>query len=149
MTKGLMLKLEMLCDVPAKALIKYTTGHTGYFSCSKCETEGIYLDRRACFPQINNLTMPSDPDFRSKKQIEHHTGTSILEEIPGLDMIAHFPLDYMHLVCLGIVKKMIVNIWMNGKPPLNSLSEKYQQFQIHFFIWFHIYLKSFVESQDL
>lgn len=61
--------------------------------------------------------MRSDFDFRLKKQSEHHSGTSILEEIPDLDMIAHFPSDYMHLVCLGVVKKMIVNLWMNGKPP--------------------------------
>lgn len=69
-------KIKMfICDVPAKAFIKYTTGHTGYFSCSKCEIEGIYLDRRTCFPQTHNLTLCSDPDFRMKKQNEHHSGT--------------------------------------------------------------------------
>jgi len=31
-------------------------------------------------------------------------------------MITHIPLDYMHLVCIGVVKK-ILNFWLSG--PLN------------------------------
>lgn len=92
------LKLKS-CDVSVKSLNKYTIGHTGYFSCSACEIEGKYFDRTTCFPYIHNLTLRSDLDLRSKRHNKHHTGTSILEEIPRLDMIAHFPLGYMHLVC--------------------------------------------------
>lgn len=106
-----------ICDVPAKSYVKYTIGHCGYFSCSKCEIEGNYHHNKICFPQTENLTLRNDSDFRSKKQEAHHMGTSVLELIPNVDMIKHFPLDYMHLVCLGVVKKMIVNLWLNGKPP--------------------------------
>nr|XP_023013056.1 uncharacterized protein LOC111503073 isoform X1 [Leptinotarsa decemlineata] len=31
-------------------------------------------------------------------------------------MIRNFPLDYMHLICLGVVKKLIVSLWLGGKP---------------------------------
>lgn len=31
-------------------------------------------------------------------------------------MVESFPLGYMHLVCLGVVKKLIVNLWSCGKP---------------------------------
>lgn len=36
----------------------------------------------------------------------------MIEDLP-IDVIKNFPLDYMHLVCLGVVKKLI-NIWMTG-----------------------------------
>lgn len=118
-----------VCDVPAKSFIKYTVGHTGYMSCSKCQVEGSF-DRKICFPQIDNLILRTDAEFRSKIQGEHHKGTSILELLPNFDMVKQFPLDYMHLVCLGVVKKLIVNLWLNGKPPgklsflqINSISE--------------------------
>lgn len=109
-----------VCDVPAKSFIKFTKGHTGYFSCSKCFIEGEYVNNNVCFPDTN-FTLRTDKQFRNKVNVEHHTGTSILESIPGLDMINSFPLDPMHLLYLGVVKKLLVNLWVNGKPP-NKLS---------------------------
>ncbi|KYN00591.1 hypothetical protein ALC62_08633 [Cyphomyrmex costatus] len=81
-----------ICDVLAKAFIKYTKGHSGYYSCNKYH------------------------DFRLKSQKDHHTGTSILETIPNLDMVKDFPSDPMHLLYLGIVKALVVNMWCYGKP---------------------------------
>lgn len=118
-----------VCDVPAKSFIKYTKGHTGYFSCSKCLIEGEYVNNNVCFPDINFL-LRTDEHFRNKIQEEHHTGTSILESIPGLDMIKSFALDPMHLLYLGVMKRLLENLWVNGKPPnklslrqINSISE--------------------------
>lgn len=37
---------------------------------------------------------------------QNHNGTSILENIPNLDMVKDFPLDPMHLLHLGVVKKI-------------------------------------------
>lgn len=50
---------------------------------------------------------------------EHHVRntTSKLTELPGIDLIRSFPLDYMHLVNLCIVKKLI-QLWL-FKGPLN------------------------------
>lgn len=45
------------------------------------------------------------------------TTLSILTNIPGINIVNDFSLDYMHLVCLGVVKKMI-NLWHKG--PLNN-----------------------------
>nr|CAH0103370.1 unnamed protein product [Daphnia galeata] len=54
----------------------------------------------------------TDHSFRSKAQPEHHTGVSILETLP-INMIECFSLDYMHLVCLGIVRKLLWT-WIRG-----------------------------------
>lgn len=119
-----------ICDVPAKSFITCTKGHTGYASCTKCQEEGSYINNRVCFPNTDNLQLRTDQSFRLKIQEDHHTGTSILEKIPGFNMIENFPLDYMHLLCLGVVKKLLVTLWCCGKPgnklphqEVNNISE--------------------------
>lgn len=42
----------------------------------------------------------------------------MIEKLP-IDMVADFPLDYLHLVCLGVVKKLL-GIWINGSGPFNT-----------------------------
>jgi len=116
-TKHYSVKIShFVCDAVAKSYITYTIGHMGFYSCTKCYEKGVYINNRVCFSNTNNLHLRTDTCYRTKIQEEHHNGTSILEQIPGLDMIKSFPLDYMHLICLGVVKKLIVNLWCFGKP---------------------------------
>lgn len=105
-----------ICDVPAKSFITYTKGHAAYMSCTKCCAIGEYFENRVCFPDTRKIELRTDLSFRSKLQEEHHLGTSLIEEIRNVDMINCFPLDYMHLVCLGVMKKLLVSLWICGKP---------------------------------
>ncbi|XP_076299692.1 uncharacterized protein LOC143218425 [Lasioglossum baleicum] len=116
-----------ICDSPAKAFIKCVTYHTGYNSCTKCLIEGDYIADRVCFPSLEPIACRTDVEFRTKGDNDHHTGTSILERIPNFDMIKSFPLDYMHLICCGVMKKLLVNLWCCGKP---STKICYSQFSI-------------------
>lgn len=104
-----------ICDVPAQSFIKCTKGHSGYYSCTKCETKGEYHLNRVCFPYLEIFNVRTDEKFRLKSQPDHHTG-SILELIPNLDMVYDFPSDPMHLLFLGDVKKIVVSLWCHGKP---------------------------------
>ncbi|KAJ8915730.1 hypothetical protein NQ315_000665 [Exocentrus adspersus] len=103
--------VAFICDVPAKSFLKCVKGHSGYMSCTKCDIEGIYVGNRICFPSLEGFHLRTDSSFRTKEQESHHMETTILENIPGLDMIKSFPLDYMHLVCLGVMKKLLNNLW--------------------------------------
>jgi len=78
-----------------------------------------------CFPDTDVVLRTHD-EFLNQTQVEHHTGTTILLEIPQLCLISSFPLDYMHLHCLGIMKKMIL-LWLNGKPPFKLSAFKIAQ----------------------
>jgi len=80
-----------ICDVPAQSFIKYTKGHSGYYSCTKCEAKGEYYFNRVCFPYLDIFNARTDQKFKLKSQPDHHTGTSILELIPNIDidMIFH------------------------------------------------------------
>lgn len=115
-----------ICDAPAKSYVKCIKSHTGYFSCSKCFQEGEFLNNRVCFPEIYSRER-TDADFFSKVQEEHHIGTSILQEIPNFGLVSSFPLDYMHLLCLGVMKKMLVSLWVCGKPPFKLSSHQVTQ----------------------
>ena len=54
----------------------------------------------------------TDTSFRNREDEDHHTGRSILQDLP-IDMVKCFPLDYMHLVCLGVMRKLLW-AWKRG-----------------------------------
>lgn len=100
-----------VADIPAKAFILCIKHHNGYSSCTKCCTEGEYIDRRVCLPDIDSLSR-TDKSFT--EMIDY--GKTPLLNIPGFGPVTNIPIDYMHLICLGVVKK-IINFRFHG--PLN------------------------------
>lgn len=95
-----------ICDVPAKSYIKCIRGHAP--SAIQKKITKVVL---GCFPDSDMyFTSRTDHSFRNKTQEEHHNRTSLLEQLPEINMIDSFPLDYMLLVCLGVMKKLIVNL---------------------------------------
>lgn len=40
-------------------------------------------------------------------------------DIPNVGLTSSVPLDYMHLLCLGVVKKLLVSTWTFDSPPHN------------------------------
>lgn len=101
-----------ICDAPAKAFISGTKNHNGYFGCSKCIIEGDYCENRIVFLERDCLPR-TDSSFANRQQPEHHLEKSALE-ILSVGMVSQLPLDYMHLVCLGVVKRLL-QFWVKGK----------------------------------
>ncbi|XP_044765188.1 uncharacterized protein LOC123321583 isoform X1 [Coccinella septempunctata] len=94
-----------ICDAPARALILGVKNHTGYFGCTKCIQEGDFINNRMTFPEIES-TLRTNESFRNKLQEEHHRELSILETL-DIDMVSQIPVEYMHLVCLGVMKRLL------------------------------------------
>lgn len=105
-----------LFDAVAKSSVLFVKGHSGYSSCTKCDQEGEFIANRICFSELNFSKRCHD-DFVNQTDSQHHTGTTVLLKIPHIDIIKQVPLDYMHLVCLGVVKKLLCGIWCFGSPP--------------------------------
>ncbi|XP_039307974.1 uncharacterized protein LOC120358295 [Solenopsis invicta] len=101
----------LICDAPAKSFILNIKNHNGYNSCTKCTIQGKYINGRVCFP-TENFALRTDEDFRNYKY-DHQIGETILNSIPNFKPVTDVPLDYMHLVCLGVVKKLIL-LWHIG-----------------------------------
>jgi hypothetical protein len=114
---------SVLCDAPAKALVKSIKTYTGYCGCYRCELKGEYIDGAVRIIDTESLVYRTDQTFRLKSNPQHHTGTSPFINVPSFDMIKNFPNDYMHSVLLGIVRKLIA-IWTTTKgPKIGKLSQ--------------------------
>lgn len=119
---------SFVCDAPARAYLKSVKQHSGYASCDRCEDYGVYHGR--IIFQNFSATRRDDISFRTRRDKHHHHGESPLLVLP-IDMVFSFPIDYMHEVCLGVMKKLL-KIW-TGQPishvklhrtALKSISQK-------------------------
>lgn len=125
-----------ICDAPAKSFLMNVKGHTGYYSCTKCKQQGEWINHRMTFP-ANDACQRTHAEFLRQEDEDFHTGVTALIEVPGLNFIDSFPLDYMHLVCLGVVRT-IMNLWTFGPVPLkfpsliiNTISSKLVSLKQH------------------
>jgi len=101
----------VICDAPAKAFMKNVKGHTGYYGCDKCEVEGEWRENRMLFLD-ESAPLRTDEKFLLRHNEDHHLNDSLFESI-GLKMVTQFPLDYMHLICLGVMKT-VTKLWLRG-----------------------------------
>lgn len=94
-----------ICDAPAKAFVKCIKGHTGYYGCDKCVQKGVRVDRVQTFPEID-ASPRTNISFRSQENPDHHKDKTPLLDL-DVDLISSFPHDYMHLVCLGTMRRLL------------------------------------------
>ena len=100
----------LIFDAPAKAFILNVKYHSGYDCCSKCDIEGT-MYKCVCFPgKIGNLR--TDDGFRLNAYSgDYQKGETILNAVPNLGLVTCVPLDPMHLVYLGCMRKLLL-IWL-------------------------------------
>lgn len=95
----------LCCDAPAKAKALKLRGHTGFSSCSKCMVKGVYINYTTCFPDFKALKRTDDEELLKTK--------AIWKNVPNYRFVTDTILDYMHLVCLGITKRLL-QFWVEG-----------------------------------
>lgn len=98
---------SMVCDAPARSFVKAITGHTGYHACERCNQKGRYVAGRVTFPRLH-APLRTDSSFRSQDDEHHHNGVSPFTSL-DVNMVKFFPTDYMHLVCLGVMRRLLKN----------------------------------------
>lgn len=104
---------SFVCDAPARSLLKGTKGHTAYHGCERCTQRGEWKNKMT-YPETD-APLRTDLSFKELLDNGHHRHKSPLD-ILGVGLVTGFCLDYMHLVCLGIVRRLIL-LWMRGPLP--------------------------------
>lgn len=96
-----------ICDAPARAFLKSIISHTGYDACERCEVQGKYESHRIIYIDDQEFPLRTTEKFNLFNYPGHQKHLSPLTQTP-ISCINNFILDYMHLCCLGVMKRMIV-----------------------------------------
>ena len=107
------------CDSPARSMVKCVKSHAGYYSCDRCTQSGERINGRMVFKEIGAV-LRTNQSFRNKTNEEHHLYTADSPFLAlNIDMIQQFPIDYMHCLCLGVMKHLLL-IWLGKDRMFNS-----------------------------
>lgn len=112
---------SVIADAPARAFLKQTKCHGGYYACDRCTTKGKYKNRAVSYSETD-ADKRDNISFRAKSQPEHHIGDSPFTAL-NIDMVNVFVYDYLHVILLGIVRKLMSLFW-NKVPFKISVSQK-------------------------
>ena len=113
--------LHFNCDAPARSFIKCIKNHNSYYGCEKCTQKGVTVNGHVKFLEIDS-PLRTDYDFSSLTQQEHHISKTPLMDIDFFNsgLITKFPLDCMHLVDLGVMRKLILYWIRNGEKKIKD-----------------------------
>ncbi|XP_026675428.1 uncharacterized protein LOC113465227, partial [Ceratina calcarata] len=102
-----------IADAPARAFILNHRSHISNRPCSKCKVSGVQSERRLAYIGVDH-PLRTDVQYVQCLDEDHHKeGGSPLASL-SFGMVSQVPFEYMHLVCLGVVKKLL-SAWICGK----------------------------------
>lgn len=119
-------------DTPARCIAQHFIQFNGYYGCATCLSRGksvktLQGTSTQSYPfDFENLQTGHGPMRTHQETIQHALqaeregktqygvhGMSWLVACPMFDIIRGVTIDYMHCVCLGVVKKLII-LWTNS-----------------------------------
>lgn len=88
----------LICDAPARAMITCTKSHSSErHGCSRCTGFGVNVER-----------LRTNHNFWTRRYPDHHHHlSSIMEEVHYFDMVFDLQIHPMHLIDLGVVKRLL------------------------------------------
>jgi hypothetical protein len=99
-----------LCDAPVRSDLLRIVNHNSYNSCERCYQKGTYAGGHVI---LNDTTakLRTDEEFLLKTDLNHHKpGPLPLINELGVGFVTSFALDYMHLVCIGVMKRILTRL---------------------------------------
>ena len=96
---------KFICDAPARAFLKGIKGHCGYYGCERCVVKGEH-EGRIIFLQTT-CDKHNDEEFSSLLYMGSHQKERTILLDYGINCVNGFILDSMHLVFLGVTKRLL------------------------------------------
>lgn len=109
--------VAIICDAPARAYMKSVMNHNSGAACERCTALAVKTNNTMVFYKFEDFDLQTDATFRAKDFAAHHDDRLIDSPwlaLSNFDMVREFPLDYMHMVCLGVMKRL-VTFWTGDK----------------------------------
>lgn len=106
---------SFVCDAPARAFLKNIKSHNSLHGCERCTAVGISQNNRTTFAASECFDAEKRTHYKfvnCQYMGSHQVAGTLLSRVVG-DCISTFALDYMHLVCLGAVRRML-QFWRKG-----------------------------------
>jgi hypothetical protein len=102
--------LFIVCDAPARSLLKGTKSHGGYDACDYCKERGQYshVHKKVIYLGTDS-ELRTDTCFQNFQEDGHQLIDSPFTSL--LPMISSFPPEFMHLVNLGVMRRLLF-IWL-------------------------------------
>lgn len=94
------------CDAPARQFLKSIISHNGYNACERCTVYGSHVNHRQVFLGSGH-PLRNDREFNQYNYKEHQKALCTLAEY-NIPCVTTFVLDIMHLVYLGVTKRILV-----------------------------------------
>ncbi|KAL1250936.1 hypothetical protein QQF64_018732 [Cirrhinus molitorella] len=111
-----------ICDAPARAFLKCIRNHNSYFACERCTVRGTYVGQVLGATALG-VVARSEEEFSRLAYKDHQVDKPPLT-LAGIPYIRPFALDYMHLLCLDVVRRMLH--YMQVGPNTCSKGETFQ-----------------------
>ena len=112
-------------DLPAKAMLFNIKQYNGVFGCSTCKHSGTYVQefrtRLYDYTSSYNMLMRTAEESREYAELAESTGSTIFgfkgDNVFGQLVLIpdNLPLDWMHCVCEGILKRQLFSRWLDHK----------------------------------
>ena len=115
--KYLVRTFALIADAPARAFVKNVHQYNAYFGCEFCGCEGEFHGGKVVFLQEGEKRT----DFRfSNNKEDNQNGSTPLNRISAFGCVTQVPPEYMHSICLGIVRKLLL-LWTSSKKNANTV----------------------------
>ena len=88
----------------APAFVEQIKSHSGYSGCDKCTQPGVWKGKMT-FPETT-APLRTYVQFNEMQDEDRHIGASPLVS-RNIGILGQFPIDYMHLVCLDVMRRLL------------------------------------------
>ncbi|PAA83788.1 hypothetical protein BOX15_Mlig012075g14 [Macrostomum lignano] len=92
----------IIADAPARAFIQGIYSHSARLACGYCKIEGSRIENRMCFP-YNQYEPRTNDAYMSMRESNQLVSSPLLGIV---NFVEDLPPEYMHSVCLGVVKRL-------------------------------------------